>query len=85
MAFYGHPPQFQLYAYAPMPIPNHEFYAVYPTGSHPGVGSPLDTSQFYYEASPKNSYAGENYFPKNLILLYITKKKLSNFDLSTVG
>ena len=74
MAFYGHPPQFQLYAYAPMPIPNHEFYAVYPTGSHPGVGSPLDASQFYYEASPKNSYAGENYFPKNLILLYITKK-----------
>jgi len=59
MAFYGHPPQFQLYAYAPMPIPNHEFYAVYPTGSHPGVGSPLDASQFYYEPSPKSSYAGK--------------------------
>jgi len=59
MAFYGHPPQFQLYAYAPMPIPNHEFYAVYPTGSHPGVGSPLDASQFYYEPSPKSSYAGQ--------------------------
>jgi len=61
MAFYGHPPQFQLYAYAPMPIPNPEFYAVYPTGSHPGVGSPLDPSQFYYEASPKSSYAGKQH------------------------
>lgn len=54
MAFYSHPPQFQLYAYAPMPIPNHEFYAVYPPAGHPGVGSPLaGGSQFYYEPNPK--------------------------------
>jgi hypothetical protein len=64
MAFYGHPPQFQLYAYAPMPIPNHEFYAVYPSGSHPGVGSPLDATQFYYETSPKTSYAGKQHYSR---------------------
>lgn len=56
MNFYSHPAQFQLYAYAPMPIPNHEFYAVYPGGGHPGVGSPLDASQFYYEPAPKGNY-----------------------------
>lgn len=56
MAFYSHPPQFQIYAYAPMALPNHEFYAVYPPGpgGHPGVGSPLNGgSQFYYEPNPK--------------------------------
>lgn len=57
MAFYSaHPAPFQLYAYAPMPIPNHEFYAVYPPGTHPGVGAPVDGSQFYYEPNPKGTY-----------------------------
>ena len=56
MAFYSHPAPFQLYTYAPMPIPNHEFYAVYPPGGHPAVGAPIDGSQFYYEPSPKGTY-----------------------------
>jgi len=56
MAFYSHPAPFQLYTYAPMPIPNHEFYAVYPPGGHPAVGAPIDGSQFYYEPSPKGAY-----------------------------
>ena len=46
MAFYSHPP-IQLYAYAPMAIPNQpEFYAVYPSGGHPGM---VDASAFYYD------------------------------------
>ena len=50
MAFYSHPP-IQLYAYAPMAIPNQpEFYAVYPSGGHPGM---VDASAFYYDANPK--------------------------------
>ena len=54
MAFYGHPAPFQLYAYAPMPIPNPEFYAVYPPGGPTGSG--LEGGQFYYEPSHKGSY-----------------------------
>ena len=55
MAFYSHPP-IQLYAYAPMAIPNQpEFYAVYPSGGHPaGV---VDASAFYYDANPKGMMA----------------------------
>lgn len=59
MAFYGPPAPFQLYAY-PMPIPNHEIYAVYPSG---GGAAPLDGTQFYYEpAAPKSSYSGKHSF-----------------------
>lgn len=58
MTFYSHPPQFQLYAYAPMAIPNQEFYAVYPPGGHPGMGSPLEAGQFYYEPSHKGHVMG---------------------------
>lgn len=54
MAFYSHPSPFQLYAYAPMALPNHEFYAVYPPGGPPGVGSPLNGGyQYYNEPNPK--------------------------------
>ena len=50
MAFYSSHPPIQLYAYAPMAIPNQpEFYAVYPGGGQPVV----DASTFYYEANPK--------------------------------
>ena len=49
---YSHPAPFHLYAYAQMPIPNHEIYAVYPGGSH--LGSPMEGAQpFYYEPSSK--------------------------------
>ena len=59
MAFYGPPAPFQLYAY-PMPIPNHEIYAVYPSGGGGVAAAPLDGTQFYYEpAAPKSSYSGE--------------------------
>jgi len=59
MAFYSHPPHIQLYAaYTPMAIPNQpEFYAVYPPGGHPGMGSPLDASAFYYDSNPKGMMA----------------------------
>ena len=58
MTFYGPPAPFQLYAYAPMPIANHEIYAVYPSGT--GVPAPLDGTQFYYEqTTPKQSYSGK--------------------------
>merc|ERR1719430_1871777 len=61
MTFYSHPPQFQLYAaYAPMAIPNQEFYAVYPPGGHPGMGSPLEAGQFYYEPSHKSHPMGHS-------------------------
>jgi hypothetical protein len=64
MAFYGAPAPFQLYAYAPMPIPNHEIYAVYPSGTH-GVAAPLDPTQFYYEPStPKTSFSGKHSFSR---------------------
>jgi len=57
MAFYSHPAApFQLYAYAPMPIPNHEFYAVYPPAAPAGV-QPIDGAQFYYEHNPKGNYS----------------------------
>ena len=50
MAFYSSHSPIQLYAYAPMAIPNQpEFYAVYPGGGQPVV----DASTFYYEANPK--------------------------------
>lgn len=63
MAFYGAPAPFQLYAYAPMPIPNHEIYAVYPSGT--GVPAPLDGTQFYYEqTTPKTSYSGKHSFSR---------------------
>jgi la-related protein 6 len=60
MTFYSHPPQFQLYAYAPMAIPNQEFYAVYPPGGHPGMGSPIEAGQFYYEPNHKGHAMGPN-------------------------
>ena len=51
MAFYSQVPPIQLYAYAPMAIPNQpEFYAVYPSGSAAGV---VDASAFYYDGNPK--------------------------------
>merc|ERR1711981_85352 len=34
-----------------------EFYAVYPPGGHPGMGSPLDASAFYYDSNPKGMMA----------------------------
>ena len=50
MAYYPTAP-FQLYAYAQMPIPNHEIYAVYPGGS---IGAPhMEGSQYYYEPNSK--------------------------------
>ena len=50
MAFYSQVPPIQLYAYAPMAIPNQpEFYAVYPSGNS-GV---VDASAFYYDSNPK--------------------------------
>jgi len=63
MAYFGPPAPFQLYAYAPMPISNHEIYAVYPSGSHPA--QTLDGSQFYYEPTPKNSYSGKHFNRKD--------------------
>jgi len=59
MAFYSHPPHIQLYAaYPTMAIPNQpEFYAVYPPGGHPGMGSPIDASAFYYDSNPKGMMA----------------------------
>jgi len=66
MAFYGHPAApFQLYAYAPMAIPNHEIYAVYPPGSHHAVGTTMDGSQFYYEPAPKGNYQGKHFNRKD--------------------
>lgn len=63
MAFYGAPAPFQLYAYAPMPIPNHEIYAVYPSGT--GVPALSDGTQFYYEqTTPKTSYSGKHPFSR---------------------
>jgi len=63
MSFYGPPAPFQLYAYAPMPIANHEIYAVYPSGA--GVPAPLDGTQFYYEqTTPKQSYSGKHSFSR---------------------
>merc|ERR1739848_257986 len=42
----------------PMAIPNQpEFYAVYPPGVHPGMGSLLDASAFYYDSNPKGMMA----------------------------
>ena len=68
MAFYSHPP-IQLYAYAPMAIPNQaEFYAVYPSGGHPGM---VDASAFYYDANPKGvvgQSTGESYNIRNGVL-----------------
>ena len=62
MAFYGPPAPFQLYAYAPMPLANHEIYAVYPSGTAASVAAPLDGTQFYYEpATPKSSYSGKTF------------------------
>ena len=56
MAFYTQHPPIQLYAYAPMAIPNQpEFYAVYPGGGHPA--NVVDASAFYYEANPKGMMA----------------------------
>lgn len=60
MAFYSHQPPFQLYAYAPMAIPNQEFYAVHPYHpGHPGMGSPLEHGQYFYEP-PHKSHMGQN-------------------------
>lgn len=62
MAFYSQVPPIQLYAYAPMAIPNQpEFYAVYPSGSAAGV---VDASAFYYDGNPKGmmGQSGESTF-----------------------
>ena len=71
MAFYSHPP-IQLYAYAPMAIPNQpEFYAVYPSGGHPaGV---VDASAFYYDANPKGMMAQSTGMWRNYVILSQTK------------
>jgi len=64
MAFYSSHPPIQLYAYAPMAIPNQpEFYAVYPGGGQPVV----DASTFYYEANPKGmmSQSGKHFTRKD--------------------
>jgi len=63
MAFFGPTAPFQLYAYAPMPISNHEIYAVYPPGSH--HAQTMDGSQFYYEPTPKNNYSGKHFNRKD--------------------
>lgn len=65
MAYYGHPTApFQLYAYAQMPIPNHEIYAVYPGGS---IGGPhMEGSQYYYEPASKGySQSGKHFNRKD--------------------
>ena len=70
MAFYSSHPPIQLYAYAPMAIPNQpEFYAVYPGGGQPVV----DASTFYYEANPKGmmSQSGQCYIMHCSALFYL--------------
>lgn len=86
MAFYGHhAAPFQLYAYAPMPIPNPEFYAVYP----PGSSAPANMDQqFYYEPSQKGGYGhpGKNFTRKDSadsgISVNMSRKTSTNSNVS---
>lgn len=45
------PPQLQhpmLVPYGMMAVPNQEFYAVYPSGCHPGMTAPMGAAEYYY-------------------------------------
>ena len=74
MAFYSHPP-IQLYAYAPMAIPNQaEFYAVYPSGGHPGM---VDASAFYYDGNPKG-LVGQSTGESNFLIIKNVRCKMQD-------